>query len=80
MGAGDVVLSTAADDGFGAALTSSPADTTSKDTNCLYCNDLFHQSSESWVACPDYHRWAHSSYAGKEDKNKNPVLYQLCQD
>ncbi|XP_065682450.1 PHD finger protein 13-like [Hydra vulgaris] len=50
-----------------------------EDTPCLYCEDLYSSSTESWVSCTECHRWAHYSCAGIDERNKKPYfLCELC--
>ena len=50
-----------------------------KDTPCLYCQENYSTSVESWVSCSDCHRWAHYSCAGLEEKDKRPCFTcELC--
>ena len=45
-----------------------------EDTPCLYCQENYSISIESWVYCSDCHRWAHYLCAGLEEKYKRPCF------
>ena len=53
-----------------------------EDTLCLYCDERYSESDESWVACQgECNRWAHYSCAGLDENNKTPVFVcELCED
>ena len=38
-----------------------------RDKTCLYYQESYSTSVESWVSCSDCHRWAHCSCAGLEE-------------
>lgn len=40
-----------------------------EDAECLYCGNLYSESTEGWVTCRACQRWAHCSCAGEEDND-----------
>ena len=50
-------------------------------TECLYCQDLYINSRESWVQCIQCQNWAHYSCAGLEESNKAPkYTCEICME
>lgn len=56
--------------------SSSSAVSNEDDAACLYCNDLYSESTEGWVQCRKCRRWAHCSCAGEEEEDDE--VYHIC--
>lgn len=49
------------------------------DANCLYCDELYSQSSEGWTQCITCRNWAQDGCAGIEPEDDNPeFICELC--
>lgn len=61
-----------------------PSTSGQEDSVCFYCNDTnytYLKSTENWVKCQLYERWAHTACAGVDDEDLEEVLIcMFCKD
>ncbi|XP_022830992.1 uncharacterized protein LOC111359630 [Spodoptera litura] len=52
-----------------------------EDTECLYCQGLYSESSEGWITCQTCGKWAHCGCAGVDDNDDEAVhTCPFCED
>lgn len=44
-----------------------------EDTECLYCQGLYSESSEGWITCQNCGKWAHCGCARVDDNDDEAV-------
>lgn len=53
--------------------------TNEDDAICLYCEIFYSKSTEGWISCSHYRKWAHNSCAGLDSEDdENFFKCELC--